>query len=123
MSELTLTAGVGRANITPPAGTRFLGYILRIEPATGIDTELYATALVLASEPTPLAPPRGQPEAASRGADEQTKVAIIDVDLATFSVGRSDEIRSKVAEASVSPIGAKILPGGINRMIFLQMMR
>src|SRR5437764_600859 len=40
MSELTLTAGVGRANITPPAGTRFLGYILRIEPATGIDTEL-----------------------------------------------------------------------------------
>jgi neutral ceramidase len=79
MNNLTLTAGVGRANITPPVGNRFLGYILRIEPATGVDTELFATALVLA--------------------DERAKVAILDVDLATFTVPRSDEIRSKVAEA------------------------
>ena len=79
MSELTLTAGVARANITPPAGTRFLGYILRIEPATGIDTELNVTALVLA--------------------DEKAKVAIIDTDLCSFSVARADEIREKVAQA------------------------
>ena len=89
MTELTLTAGVARANITPPAGTRFLGYILRIEPSTGIDTELFATALVLA--------------------DERAKVAIIDVDLATFSVGRSDEIRRKVAEAIGTPVDHVLL--------------
>jgi hypothetical protein len=83
MSNLTLTAGVARANITPPLGTRFLGYILRIEPSQGIDSELFATALVLA--------------------DERTKVAIIDVDLATFSVDRADEIRGKVAEAIGTP--------------------
>src|SRR3989442_61353 len=35
MTELHLTAGVGRTNITPPVDTRFLGYILRIEPAAG----------------------------------------------------------------------------------------
>ncbi len=80
MSELTLTAGVGRANITPPIGTRFLGYILRVEPSVGIDSELYCTALVLA--------------------DERAKIAIVDCDLAVFTVARADEIRQKVADAT-----------------------
>ena len=84
MNELTLTAGVGRANITPPIGTRMLGYILRVEPCVGIDSELFCTALVLA--------------------DERAKVAIIDCDLATFTVPRADEIRQQVADAIGTPM-------------------
>ena len=79
MTASTLTAGVGRTNITPPIGTRMLGYILRIEPAIGIASQLYCTALVLA--------------------DEHTKVVIIDCDLCTFTVARADEIRQQIADA------------------------
>ena len=61
-----------------------LGYILRVEPCVGIDSELFCTVLVLA--------------------DERAKVAIIDCDLATFTVERADEIRQKVADAIGTPL-------------------
>ena len=89
MTDLQLSAGVGRTNITPPIDTRFLGYILRIEPAVGVDSELFCTALVLA--------------------DERAKVAIVDCDLATFTVPRADELRSQIAEAIGTPISHVLL--------------
>ena len=89
MSELHLTAGVGRTNITPPIDMRFLGYILRIEPALGIDSELYCTALVLA--------------------DEQAKVAIVDCDLAVFTIARADELRRQIGEAIGTPASHVLL--------------
>src|SRR5438105_15251193 len=89
MTELQLTAGVGRTNITPPVDTRVLGYILRIEPAVGVDSELFCTALVLA--------------------DERAKVAILDCDLCTFTVPRADELRREIGEAIGTPASHVLL--------------
>ncbi len=83
MAERTLTAGVARANITPPVGIHLVGYILRVEPAVGVDQDLYATVLVLA--------------------DGRAKVAIVDCDLAVFTVDRADAVRERIAAAIGTP--------------------
>jgi len=75
----TLTAGVGRANITPPVGLQSEGYILRVEPLMGIESQLYATALVLA--------------------DERAKVAILDCDIIGLSLDTADVLRDRIAAA------------------------
>jgi hypothetical protein len=89
MNSNILTAGVARVNITPPLGTRMLGYILRIEPCIGIDSDLFCTVLVLA--------------------DDAAKVVIVDCDLATFTVPRATELRQAVADALATPISHVML--------------
>lgn len=78
MSNLTLTAGVARIDITPPVGFRMQGAMRRIEGSEGIETPLLATALVLA--------------------DQQTKVVIMDCDLIGFDLPLAAEIRWAIAE-------------------------
>ena len=48
MTENILTAGIARIDITPPLGLRMQGAVRRVEGADGIDSNLLATALVLA---------------------------------------------------------------------------
>jgi len=78
MSNLTLTAGVARIDITPSLGFRMQGIVRRSEGATEVESPLLATVLVLA--------------------DEETKVVIVDCDLLGFDIPLSDEIRQTIAE-------------------------
>ena len=50
MQQNSLTAGVARIDITPPLGFRMQGAMRRTEGATGTESPLLATALVLADE-------------------------------------------------------------------------
>ena len=61
MSYVTLEAGVSRIDITPPVGFRMQGAMRRIEPSVGVESPLFARALVIA--------------------DENNKVVIFDCDL------------------------------------------
>jgi Neutral/alkaline non-lysosomal ceramidase, N-terminal len=83
MSELTLTAGAARVDITPPVGFRMQGAMRRIEPSEGIESHLLATALVLA--------------------DEKTKVVIFDCDLIGFDLPLAEKIRKAVGEHVGTP--------------------
>ena len=78
MSNLTLTAGTARVDITPPVGFRLQGFMRRIEPSQGVESHLLATVLVLA--------------------DEETKVVIIDCDLIGLDMELVREIRQAVAK-------------------------
>ncbi|MBA3231260.1 MAG: neutral/alkaline non-lysosomal ceramidase N-terminal domain-containing protein [Acidobacteria bacterium] len=49
-----LTAGFGKASITPPAGTPLAGYAARVDPSRGVHDDLYARALVLDDGRRPL---------------------------------------------------------------------
>lgn len=84
MSDLILTAGVARVDITPPVGFRMQGAMRRIEGAVGIESPLLATALVLA--------------------DEQTKIVIIDCDLIGFDLPLAAEIRQAIADRLGIPV-------------------
>ena len=79
MSDLHLTAGVARIDITPPVGFRMEGAMRRVDPSVGVESPLLATALVLA--------------------DEQTKVVVIDCDLIGFDMPLAAEIRKAIAAA------------------------
>ena len=85
MSNHTLTAGVARVDITPPVGFRLQGAMRRIEGATGIESRLLATALVLA--------------------DEDTKVVILDCDLIGFDRPLAERIRQVVGQRVGAPSG------------------
>jgi hypothetical protein len=78
MAENTLTAGVARADITPPIGFRMQGIMRRIEPSVGVHMPLAATALVLA--------------------DDHHKIAVIDCDLIGLDLPLAAEIRQAVAD-------------------------
>ena len=78
MTDLNLTAGVARIDITPPVGFRLQGIMRRIEPSTGVETPLLATALVLA--------------------DERTKIVLVDCDLLGFDLPLAEEIRERIAD-------------------------
>ena len=78
MKKNSLTAGVARVDITPPLGFRMQGAMRRREGATGIESPLLATALVLA--------------------DENVKLTILDCDLIGFDVALANEIRSRIGE-------------------------
>jgi hypothetical protein len=76
--ERILSAGVARVDITPPLGFRMQGIVRRTEGATGVESPLSATVLVLA--------------------DAETKVVIFDCDLLGFDLPLAAEIRATVAE-------------------------
>ena len=78
MQQNSLTAGVARIDITPPLGFRMQGAMRRTEGATGIESPLLATALVLA--------------------DENVKLTILDCDLIGFDVALANEIRGRIGE-------------------------
>ena len=78
MKDLNLTAGVARIDITPPVGFRLQGIMRRIEPSTGVESPLLATALVLA--------------------DERTKIVILDCDLLGFDLPLAAKIRKRIAD-------------------------
>lgn len=86
----SLTAGVARADITPPLGFRMQGVMRRIEGAVGIESPLMARALVLA--------------------DEQTKVVIIDCDLIGFDLPLAGEIRQAIGRR-VGTTASRVLVG------------
>jgi neutral ceramidase len=86
----SLTAGVARADITPPLGFRMQGVMRRIEGAVGIDAPLLATVLVLA--------------------DEQTKVVIADCDLIGFDLPLAQEIREIIGRRVNTP-ASRVLVG------------
>ena len=75
---MVLTAGVARVDITPPLGFRMQGIVRRTEGATGVESPLSATVLVLA--------------------DAGTKIAIFDCDLLGFDLPLVAEIRATIAE-------------------------
>jgi len=84
MPKNSLTAGVARIDITPPLGFRMQGAMRRTEGATGVESPLLATALVLS--------------------DENMKLAILDCDLIGFDVALANEIRSRIGEKiNISP--------------------
>jgi len=64
MAENVLSAGMDRIDITPQLGLRMQGALRHVEGAVGIDSNLLATALVLA--------------------DNDSKIAIVDCDLIGF---------------------------------------
>ena len=78
MTNNTLRAGVARVDITPPAGLRMQGAMRRVEPAEGTESNLLATALVIA--------------------DDQTKIVIIDCDLIGFDMDLAWQIRTAIGE-------------------------
>lgn len=78
MPENILTAGVARIEITPPLGFRMQGAMRRVEGAEGIESNLLATALVLA--------------------DNDTKIVIVDCDLLGFDLPLAEEIRQKIGQ-------------------------
>ena len=78
MTEDILTAGVARIDITPPLGLRMQGVMRRVEGAEGIESNLLATALVLA--------------------DNDNKIVILDCDLIGFDRPLAEEIRTKIGE-------------------------
>ncbi len=84
MTDLNLTAGVARIDITPPVGFRLEGAMRRVEPSEGIESPLLATALVLA--------------------DEQTKIVLIDCDLIGFDLPLAGEIRRAIADRVEIPV-------------------
>ncbi len=82
MSDLTLTAGVDRIDITPPVGFRMQGAMRRTEGSVGIESPLLATVLVLADEP---------------------KVVIVDCDLIGFDLPLAERIRQTIGDRVGTP--------------------
>ena len=78
MLKNSLTAGVARIDITPPVGFRMAGAMRRTEGATGIESPLLATALVLA--------------------DDLLKIVIISCDLIGFDPPLANEIRDQIGK-------------------------
>ena len=78
MADLTLIAGVARADITPPVGFRMQGIMRRIDSSVGVESPLLATARVLT--------------------DEKTKVVILDCDLPGLDLPLVNEIRERVSQ-------------------------
>ena len=84
-----LTAGVACGDITPSPGFRLQGAMRRIEGATGAESPLSATALVLA--------------------DDATKVVVLDCDLIGFDVKTATAIRAAIGDAVGTPPAQVIL--------------
>ena len=85
-----LSAGVGRAVITPPVGIAMVGFAGR-PPADGVHDELLATALVLAERG-----PGGDAEADSR-------VALVTLDLLWVPAEATAAIKGQVEQATGIP--------------------
>jgi hypothetical protein len=83
MPNSVLTAGTARVDITPPIGFRMQGAMRRVEGATGIESRLLATALVLA--------------------DETTKFVILDCDLIGFDLPLAGVIRRAIGDRVGTP--------------------
>lgn len=94
---MTLTAGTGRAVITPPPGIPLSGFVGR-GPATDVHDDLWVTALVLADDP----PPGGA------GEEPSTRLAVVTLDLIGLY---SDELVAGLKEAIGSATG--IPPGAV----------
>ena len=90
MAENILNAGVARISITPPLGLRMQGAMRRVEGAEGIESNLIATALVLA--------------------DNDNKIVILDCDLIGFDPPLAEEIRTKIGER-VGVVSTDVLLG------------
>lgn len=84
-----LSAGTGRAVITPPPGMALMGYILREYGAAAIHDDLYATALVLA--------------------DGRLRLAIVCFDLLMLHPTTVARIRDRVAALTGIPAG-RLMP-------------
>ena len=90
MADNILTAGVARIDITPPLGLRLQGAMRRVEGAEGIESNLLASALVLA--------------------DSDNKIVILDCDLVGFDPPLAEEIRTKIG-AKVGTANTDVLLG------------
>lgn len=90
MAENRLTAGVARVDITPPVGFRMQGAMRRIEGAEGAESQLLATALVIA--------------------DDNVKLVILDCDLIGFDLPLAQAIRVAIGEKVGTP-GENVLVG------------
>ena len=90
MAENRLTAGVARVDITPPVGFRMQGGMRRIEGAEGAESQLLATALVIA--------------------DDNVKIVILDCDLIGFDLPLAQAIRVAIG-AKVGTPGENVLVG------------
>lgn len=81
-----LSAGVGRADITPPVGILHGGWGAQTHSrATGIDLPLWATALVIT--------------------DGDTGVVILDLDLGILTVDDGNVLRAQISEVTGFPVG------------------
>ena len=89
MPRHSLTVGVARTDITPPLGFRMQGAMRRTEGASGAQSPLLATCLVLA--------------------DEDRRLAIVDCDLIGFDVPLADEIRKRIGDGIGVPAPNVIL--------------
>ena len=89
MPKHSLSAGVARADITPPLGFRMQGAMRRTEGASGVQSPLLATCLVLG--------------------DEDRKLALVDCDLIGFDRPLADEIRGRIGDGIGIPAAQVIL--------------
>lgn len=79
MSLTTLTAGVGRTDITPPLPADLMGYVRRAEPTHEVRLPLTATSLVID--------------------DGDERIAIVCADLVRMHPAQAASVRSAVADA------------------------
>ncbi|MCD6095801.1 MAG: hypothetical protein J7J99_04470, partial [Thermoprotei archaeon] len=73
----SLKAGVAKAVITPPIGTRLSGYAHRVQPSIGVLDDLYVRTLVLES-------------------DDDKAIAIVVCDLLWLNRGLVKEIKRSI---------------------------
>jgi hypothetical protein len=78
-----LLAGIDRTTVTPPLGTRLMGYIHRAHPSTAVHDDLVATAWVLS--------------------DEHNRVAIVTCDLIMLHTSTVAAIRDRIAAQTGIP--------------------
>jgi len=76
----SLKAGLAKAVITPPVGTKLCGYSARTQPSTGVLDDLYAKALVLD--------------------DGETRLALVVCDLLWVGRKLASDVRKKVRKQS-----------------------
>ncbi|HVS62606.1 MAG TPA: neutral/alkaline non-lysosomal ceramidase N-terminal domain-containing protein [Thermoanaerobaculia bacterium] len=81
-----LRAGSARADLTPPDGSSMYGYGARVGVSTGVHDRLWARALVLEQAPS------------GGGTTGGARVAIVSLDLGSFSKASTERVRSLVAE-------------------------
>jgi neutral ceramidase len=78
-----LLAGVARASINPPLGIRTMGFSSRVGFVESVASDLTVTSLVLAND--------------------QTRLAIVALDICLLPIARADVLRRRVGEAIGAP--------------------